>query len=64
MLFRADGSVTLAESLRLQNSILGGKLSGVVTGTETFRSLADDKDRITVTVDSVGNRSAVVRDLT
>lgn len=59
-----DGATTAAESLRLSNSALGGKLSGAGTGTETVRDLADSKDRLTYTVDTDGNRSAVTRDLT
>lgn len=59
-----DGTTTLAESLRLSNAVLGGKVSGAGTGTETFRNLADTKDRLVVTVDSSGNRTALTRDLT
>jgi hypothetical protein len=60
----ADGTTTVAESLRLANSALGGKLSGAGTGTETVRDLADTKNRLVYTVDTDGNRSAVVRTLT
>jgi hypothetical protein len=59
-----EGSTTLRESIRLANSALGGKASGLGTSTATFRDLADTKDRVTATVDSDGNRSNVVRDLT
>ena len=59
-----DGTTTLAESLRLSNAVLGGKVSGAGTGTETFRNPADTKDRLVVTVDSSGNRTALTRDLT
>ena len=59
-----DGANSLAESIRLHNSVLGGKVSGAGTGTETFRSLADDKDRVVSTVDNDGNRTAIVKDLT
>lgn len=59
-----DGSTTLAESLRLANAVLGGKVSGAGTGTETFRDLANTKDRVVATVDSSGNRTAITRDLT
>lgn len=59
-----DGSTTLAESLRLANAVLGGKVSGAGTGTETFRNLADTKNRVVATVDSSGNRTAITRDLT
>ena len=59
-----DGTVTLAESLRLSNAVLGGKVSGAGTNQEYFRDLADTKDRAVFTVDSSGNRTAVTRDLT
>jgi hypothetical protein len=59
-----DGSVTFRESVRLQNSALAGKASGLGTTTAVFRDLADTKARITATVDSDGNRSAVTRDAT
>ena len=59
-----ETGATVAESLRLSNAVLGGKVSGAGTGTETFRNLADTKDRLVVTVDSSGNRTALTRDLT
>ena len=58
-----DGTTTLAESLRLSNAVLGGKVSGAGTGTETFRDIADTVDRVVVTVDSSGNRTAITLDL-
>jgi hypothetical protein len=57
-----DGATTFAESVRLQNSVLAGKVSGAGTGTEIFRDLADTKNRITATVTSTGNRTAITRD--
>lgn len=59
-----DGATTLAESLALQNSILAGKVSGAGSGTETFRDLADTKNRVVSTVDVDGNRTAVTLDAT
>lgn len=59
-----DGSVTARQSLRLSNSALGGKASGMETTSAVFRDLADTKDRLTATVDADGNRTAVTRDLT
>lgn len=59
-----DGSTTARESMRLHNSALGGKASGLGTTTAVFRDLADSKARITATVDTDGNRTAVTRDLT
>jgi hypothetical protein len=59
-----DGSITAEQALRLYNAILGSKVSGAGTGTETFRDTGDTKNRVVVTVDGSGNRTAVVRDLT
>lgn len=59
-----EGSTSFVESMRLQNAILAGKVSGAGTGTETFRDLADTKDRIVATVDANGNRTAITRDVT
>ncbi|MEK9737418.1 MAG: hypothetical protein VW239_08865 [Candidatus Nanopelagicales bacterium] len=59
-----DGTITAAQAVRLMNAMLGGKVSGAGSGTEVFRDPADTKDRVTVTADAQGNRTAVVRDLT
>lgn len=59
-----DGAVTARQSMRLQNSALGGESAGLDTDTAVFRDLADTKARITATVDASGNRSVVTRDLT
>jgi hypothetical protein len=58
-----DGQ-TLRQILRGMAGVLLGKVSGAGTATETFRDLADTKDRVVSTVDSSGNRIAVVTDLT
>lgn len=58
-----EGSVTLVQSIRLANSALGGKASGLDTTNPIYRDLADTKDRIDAVVDADGNRSAVTRDL-
>lgn len=58
-----DGTITAEQSIRLMNAILGSKVSGAGTGTETFRNPDDNKDRVVTTVDSEGNRTAIVRDL-
>jgi hypothetical protein len=60
---QVDGSVTFRQSVRLQNSALAGKASGLATTTAVYRDLADSKDRITATVDASGNRTAVTRDV-
>jgi hypothetical protein len=57
-----EGSYTLAESMRIQNAVLAGKVSGAGTGTEVFRDISDSKDRVTATVDASGNRSAITLD--
>ena len=59
-----DGSVTARQSIRLHNSAMGGKASGLGTTTAVYRDLADTKDRITATVDADGNRTTVTRDVT
>ncbi len=59
-----EGSITAEQALRLYNAILGSKVSGAGTGTETFRDAGDTKNRVVVTVDGSGNRTAVARDLT
>jgi hypothetical protein len=61
---QVDGGVTARQSMRLHNSALGGKASGLDTTEATYRDLADTKDRIVATVDTDGNRTAVTRDLT
>jgi hypothetical protein len=58
-----ETGATVAESLRLANSVLGAKVSGAGTGTETFRDLADTKDRVISTVTPEGNRTAETYDL-
>lgn len=59
-----ETNYTLAESVRLHNSVLVGKVSGANTDTEVFRDINDTKDRITATVDEDGNRTAIVIDET
>lgn len=54
-----EGTVTLRQAIRLFLSALTGKASGGGTTTITFRDIGDTKDRIIMTVDSSGNRSAV-----
>jgi hypothetical protein len=68
MLDQADGvetGVTVRQGWRLALSALVGKLSGAATTTVVIRNaVADSKNRITATVDSSGNRSAITTDLT
>ena len=58
-----EGAVTLRDSLKLANAMNAGKVSGGKTTSIVFRDLADTLDRIIMTVDESGNRSAVVKDL-
>ena len=58
-----EGTTTARQSQRLHNAVLGGKLSGGGTSTETIRDLGDTKDRVVATVDASGNRTALTRDL-
>jgi hypothetical protein len=59
-----EGTITLKQAQRLMLSFISGKASGGNTATPKFRDLADTKDRITMTVDMVGNRTAVTLDVT
>lgn len=57
--------LTVRNSLRLQSAALAGKLAGAGGTSVTIRNaIADSKDRITATVDSSGNRTAITTDLT
>jgi cell division protein ZapA (FtsZ GTPase activity inhibitor) len=58
-----EGTVTLLQSIRLMNSALAGKASGLDTTNPIYRDLGDTKNRIDATVDADGNRSAVTLDL-
>jgi hypothetical protein len=53
---------TAEQLIKIMASILAGKVSGAGTGIESFRDLADTKDRVAITVDSAGNRTQVTRD--
>lgn len=57
-----DGTYTNDELLRILAAVIAGKVSGAGTGTETFRGINDDKDRVVATVDSNGNRTAITLD--
>jgi hypothetical protein len=59
-----ETGATVVESLRLHNSVLGGKVSGGGSGVETFRDLADSKDRLVSTNTATGDRTSEVYDLT
>lgn len=57
-----ETSITPRQALRLILAASAGKLSGAATTTITIRNVGDTKNRITATVDSDGNRSAVTTD--
>lgn len=54
-----ETGMTVRQALRVILSAMAGKVSGAGTLTVTFRDTNDTKDRITATVDSSGNRTAV-----
>jgi hypothetical protein len=54
---------TMRQALRAMSALLHGKVSGARTGREIFRSVTDDSDAVTITNDSSGNRTAVVRNV-
>jgi len=58
----ADGSYDLQEMIRIIFAACALKSSGGGTTTIAFRNSADDTDRISATVDSDGNRTAVTLD--
>lgn len=57
-----ETSITPRQAIRLILAAAAGKISGAATTTVTIRNVGDSKDRITATVDSAGNRSAVTTD--
>lgn len=54
-----EGSHSVADALRIILAFAAGQSSGGGTSTVTFRDVADAKDRISATVDSSGNRTAI-----
>ena len=58
----ADGPYDLQEMMRLIFAATCNKVSGGGTATIVYRDSADGKDRITTTVDTNGNRTAVTLD--
>lgn len=57
-----EGAVTLRQAIRILLSFVGAKVTGGGTTTLTYRDIGDTKNRVTATVDSSGNRSAVTLD--
>ncbi len=68
LLDRADAietGLTLRQAHRLEAAAAAGKLSGAATTTVVIRNaVQDSKARVTATVDSDGNRTAIVADVT
>jgi hypothetical protein len=54
-----EGTITARQAKRLMLSILTGKSSGGGGSTLVFRDIGDTKDRVSVTADNNGNRTAV-----
>jgi len=59
-----ETSITLRQAARIMLAALAGKVDGAAGTTMHFRDQADGKNRITVTVDADGNRTALTFDLT
>ena len=59
-----EGSLTARQALRLMLASLTGKASGGGTTTVSFRDVGDTKNRLVMTTDANGNRTAVTRDAT
>jgi parallel beta-helix repeat protein len=55
-----EGTITVKEALSIFLAILSGKSSGGGTATIIFRDTADTKNRLVVTVDAKGNRTAII----
>lgn len=62
MQYVVEAGWTTEEMLRVFAAVLAGKISGAGTGTEVFRGVNDDKNRVTATVDSSGNRTNLTLD--
>lgn len=59
-----DAGLTLRQAVRLMAAALAGKISGAPTGPILIRDTADEKTRISATVDASGNRTAITTDVT
>ena len=57
-----EGAYSFKDYMRLMMSAIGGKVNGGGTTTITYRDTADTKDRVTYTIDAMGNRTAVTLD--
>ena len=62
--FEIETGLSALQAMRLLAAVMGGKISGAGTDTETFRNaVADAVDRVIAEVDSSGNRTAITYDL-
>jgi hypothetical protein len=59
-----EGTITLKQALSVILAACAGKADGGGTATIHFRNQADNKNRVTATVDADGNRTAITLDLT
>jgi hypothetical protein len=59
-----EGTYTIRHALEILLAEMAGKASGGGTATIVYKNPDDTKSRVTLTVDTLGNRSAVVTDLT
>jgi hypothetical protein len=60
-----ETGLTVRQALKLMAAAMAGTISGAETSTVRIRSaVADDKERITATVDGDGNRTAITVDIT
>ena len=57
--FATIDGFTLEQIVQIMVAVLAGKVTGGATGTITFKDLADAVNRVVMTVDESGNRSAV-----
>lgn len=55
-----ESGISAEQAMRIYGAVLGGKVSGAGTGTETFTGLDGTTVRVTSTVDASGNRTSVV----
>lgn len=62
--YAVEDTTQFQELLRAFTAVLINKVSGMGSNAPVFRSLADDKNRVTAVTDSNGNRTAVTLDLT
>lgn len=54
-----EAGMSFDEMFRIKYAALAGKVSGAGTATESFRSVADDLDRLVVDADEFGNRTGI-----